>query len=141
MVSFKRLTEDEMKAYSVDDNEQSNKFRIRSNDFVRIAGIIGALAVVFGAFGNHVLDPNKEISDERKKVFAIGNFYHFVHALALLGIPLTNKPTVVGLFFLTGISIFCGSCYITGITGNEGIAKITPYGGIAFILGWLCMLL
>ena len=32
---------------------------------------------------------------DRKKVYDTANFYHFVHTLALLGVPLTKRPVLV----------------------------------------------
>lgn len=153
MVSFYQIKEGflgktpdvEQYPQNVTEENKSDDKITRSYDgrwyFVQLAGVIGAFAVALGAYGSHALHPRPDVSQERKDIFDTGNFYHFIHALTLLGAPLTNKPTLVGVFMLLGICLFCGSCYITGITGNFQVAAATPFGGISFILGWTCMIL
>lgn len=63
------------------------------NNWVRLAGLSGAIAVGMGAYGAHGL---KDIPEQRKAVFETANRYHFIHALALLAVPLVNKPNLVG---------------------------------------------
>ena len=36
---------------------------------------------------------------DRKKVYDTANFYHFIHTLALLAVPLTKRPLMVSLFY------------------------------------------
>ena len=38
-----------------------------------------------------------------------------------------------------GIILFSGSLYILSMTGLRGFGAITPLGGMAFILAWLCL--
>ncbi|XP_076324128.1 transmembrane protein 256 homolog [Tachypleus tridentatus] len=94
-----------------------------------------------GAYGAHAFYPRKDVPDELKQVFETANRYHFLHSLALLAVPLTRKPVLVGTLLLLGMGIFCGSCYIYALTGNKSAGKFTPYGGNLLILGWLTMLL
>lgn len=82
--------------------------------FVKLAGLSGAAAVILGAYGAHgttlfaflacsfthflvfVGFAKKEgISDEFKQVFETANKYHFLHSIAMLGVPLTRKPLLV----------------------------------------------
>ena len=50
-----------------------------------------------------------------------------------------------GNLFIIGIILFCGSLYIltylkaTAKPGLDWIGIITPFGGLAFIAGWVCM--
>ena len=37
---------------------------------------------------------------DMKKVYDTANFYHFLHTLALMGVPLTKRPYLVNLFVL-----------------------------------------
>jgi uncharacterized membrane protein YgdD (TMEM256/DUF423 family) len=43
----------------------------------------------------------------------------------------------VGWLFLAGILLFCGSLYALAITGAKWLGAITPFGGLAFLAGWL----
>jgi uncharacterized membrane protein YgdD (TMEM256/DUF423 family) len=43
--------------------------------------------------------------------------------------------------FGVGIVLFSGSLYALALTGIGVLGAITPLGGVAFIAGWLCLLL
>jgi uncharacterized membrane protein YgdD (TMEM256/DUF423 family) len=55
--------------------------------------------------------------------------------------PNSTLPTVAGWLFVVGIVIFSGSLYILTLSGMRWLGAITPIGGLAFILGWLCLAL
>ncbi|HAZ93290.1 MAG TPA: hypothetical protein DCX70_07780, partial [Chitinophagaceae bacterium] len=46
-------------------------------------------------------------------------------------------------FFIMGIILFCGSLYLVTffkaqqIEGLNWVGAITPFGGVAFIIGWV----
>jgi len=104
--------------------------------FVRIAGVSGALSVALGAYGAHKYAP--ETSDPTlRRVFETGNKYHMLHSIALLAVPLTRKPNLVGTCMVTGMLLFSGSCYYHAFTGSTAIRKATPYGGMLLIAAWL----
>ena len=118
-----------------------------------IAGIAGATAVIIGAFGSHGLAPH--LSDSQMNTFDIASKYHFYHALAILGMAVlypyvTNKHWVnrAGYAFAIGIILFSGSLYLLACKDilqlgafTKIIGPITPVGGLAFILGWIILLL
>ena len=97
------------------------------------------LAVVMGAFAAHAL---KQLFDQyTTDVFKTGNFYHFIHSLALIIVGLLQQQfdidlTICGYSFFFGILIFSGSLYLLALTGIKGLGVITPIGGLLFILGW-----
>ena len=49
----------------------------------------------YDKFVFHFLVFKAEEDADRKKVYDTANFYHFVHTLALLGVPLTKRPVLV----------------------------------------------
>ncbi len=55
----------------------------------------------------------------------------------------TNSPTTVAKvgsaswLFLFGIILFSGSLYILSLTQVKAWGAVTPFGGVAFMLGWL----
>jgi uncharacterized membrane protein YgdD (TMEM256/DUF423 family) len=108
-----------------------------TSPWIRVAGLSGAIAVSLGAYGAHGL---KKMSDDQKMVFETANRYHFIHTLAMFAVPMTNRPNLVGSLLLAGIAIFSGSCYVHGVTGDERIIRLTPYGGMLLISAWLSMI-
>lgn len=109
-------------------------------NYLRLAGIFGASAVILGAYGAHTLLA-KEGNQHRKKVFETASQYHFYHTVAILTAPLAKFPKLTAITMASGIIIFCGSCYYQSLTGDETPKKITPYGGSLLILSWLTLLL
>lgn len=51
-------------------------------------------------------------------------------------------PSVqAGGLLLAGMGMFCGSLYHQALTGDPGMSKVAPYGGMAMIAGWLAIVL
>ena len=114
--------------------------------FVAIAAINGLLAVGLGAFAAHGL--RARLPEDLLAVFQTGVQYQMYHALALLGVGLLclhfdNSPLLraSGWALLTGIVIFSGSLYILSLSGIRWLGAITPIGGVAFLTGWLLLIL
>lgn len=106
------------------------------------ATIFGFLSVVLGAFGAHSL---KNFLDEYgKAIYEKAVIYQMFHTIALLAVGLlqhTLKDTsfsLAGWGFFIGILLFSGSLYLLAITGIKWLGVITPIGGVAFLLGWIC---
>ena len=109
---------------------------------LRISALLGFLAVALGAFGAHgplnkLLTENKTLSIWEKAVF-----YHFIHTVMLFVLanrsPLRRGPW---LSFLTGILLFSGSLYLLALTNVKWLGAITPFGGLSFLAGWLCLII
>jgi Uncharacterized small membrane protein len=119
--------------------------------FACTAAILGALAVALGAFGAHGL--KKIVPPETVSTFETGVRYQFYHTFALLAVAILYEHFPVktinyaGICFIIGIILFSGSLYLlTAMKATEtvGLSKlgiITPFGGLFFIAGWICMLL
>jgi uncharacterized membrane protein YgdD (TMEM256/DUF423 family) len=111
--------------------------------FVFLGSLNGFLAVALGAFGAHAL--KSRLSPELLEVFHTGVQYHMTHALALLAVGIAARWVPESLFlktagwsFMAGIVLFSGSLYLLGLTGNRSLGMVTPFGGLAFLAGWLC---
>lgn len=108
---------------------------------LRIAAVLGLLAVALGAFGAHglkdLLARNVTAAIWEKAVF-----YHFIHALMLFVLAL-RSPLHLGAWFcfLGGILIFSGSLYLMAVTNHRWLGAITPIGGVSFLAGWLWLAL
>lgn len=107
-----------------------------------VAGINGALAVIFGAFGAHGLESRLDAA--MLATYNTGVLYHLIHAAALVGLVfaperLWRGPWMAraGSAWLAGVVVFSGSLYVLAVTGITALGAITPIGGLAFILGWV----
>lgn len=114
-----------------------------SRVFIILAAISGFLATCLGAFGAHAL--KSKISMDMLAVYQTGVSYQFYHSLALLLLGLLmihydNKYLrLSGVMFGVGILLFSGSLYLLAITGIKQLGIVTPFGGVAFLLGWLSL--
>ncbi len=110
---------------------------MKATTALRIAAILGFLAVALGAFGAHslrlLLDRNQTTEIWQKAVF-----YHFIHAVMLFVLagrtPIRQGPW---LSILAGIVFFSGSLYLLARTNVRWLGAITPIGGVSFLVGWL----
>lgn len=108
-----------------------------------LAAINGFLSVGFGAFGAHSL--KEKVGAAELAAFETGAQYHMYHALALLAVAWlatqtqSTTVTMAGWAFALGILLFSGSLYVLGATGSRSLVLLTPIGGTAFLVGWLCL--
>ena len=113
-----------------------------------IGAILGLLAVVFGAFGAHVL--KKSFSDDQLRSFETGVKYQMYHAIVLLilsfnfGFTNSLECYIVYCFafgtFLFSFSIY-GLCYSAAKGKNwKFLGPVTPVGGLLLVLGWVLLL-
>jgi uncharacterized membrane protein YgdD (TMEM256/DUF423 family) len=110
-----------------------------------LAGALAAfLAVALGAFGAHGL--RGRLAPDMLAVFETGVRYHMYHALAILITGLIAARLdgwliqTAGWAFVLGIVIFSGSLYLLAITGVTMWGAVTPIGGLAFLVGWACLI-
>ena len=103
---------------------------------LRIAAVMGFLAVALGAFGAHGL---KEvlIKHEATATWQTAVFYHFIHTVMLFLLALRRPvPSGPWVSFFVGILIFSGSLYVLAVTNVKWLGAITPIGGVSFLVGW-----
>lgn len=105
-----------------------------------VAGLAGAGAVLLGAFGAHalrgVLDP------AHRELWHTAVEYHAWHALALvlaagLGAGRAGRCAVAA--FALGIVLFSGSLYALALGAPRWTGIVTPFGGVAFVVGWIAL--
>ena len=108
-----------------------------------IGAIAGLIGVAAGAFGAHGL--RSILSDKMLAAFETGVRYHLIHALAMLiaGLTVQVYPLRVlllaGWSFFMGILIFSGSLYVMALSDFRTLGILTPFGGLAFIAGWVLL--
>ena len=111
--------------------------------FLMLAAFFGFTGVALGAFAAHGL--KSRLSAEHLAIFHTGVTYQLVHTLALMGVALmaTQIPDRLiawaGASFAIGILLFSGSLYLLTLTGFGKLGIITPFGGLAFLVGWFCL--
>ena len=111
--------------------------------FLMLAAFFGFTGVALGAFAAHGL--KSRLTSEYLAVFHTGVTYQLVHTLALLGVALLATQmqgrlvTWAGASFAIGILLFSGSLYVLTMTGISKLGIITPFGGLAFLVGWFCL--
>ncbi|TBN44874.1 DUF423 domain-containing protein [Pseudomonas sp. BGI-2] len=111
--------------------------------FLMLAAFFGFTGVALGAFAAHGL--KNRLTPEYLAIFHTGVTYQLVHTLALLGVALlaTQIPgrliSWAGASFAIGILLFSGSLYLLTLTGFSKLGIITPFGGLAFLVGWFCL--
>ncbi|MEW9670404.1 DUF423 domain-containing protein [Ammoniphilus sp. 3BR4] len=111
------------------------------NTFVAIGAINAFLTVALGAFGAHGL--KGKITEDMLTVYQTGVQYHMFHSLGLISIGIlggklasTAMLTWSGWALLVGIILFSGSLYVLSLSGIRVLGAITPFGGVAFLIGW-----
>ncbi len=115
-------------------------------NFLILGGLLAGLSVVLGAFGAHAL--KSRLSAERLANFETGARYQMYHSLALLATGLAENQFAMrgwmqaaGILFLIGIGLFSGSLYLLSVTDRRWFGAITPFGGLAWIAGWSCLVI
>ena len=114
---------------------------------VRIATILGILAIILGAFGAHAL--KKILTTEQLVTFETGVKYQMYHALLLLFVGLSLQVSEIAkrrifYFAVAGVLCFSGSIYLLATNDLttfdfKKIGFITPIGGLLLIVAWMCL--
>jgi uncharacterized membrane protein YgdD (TMEM256/DUF423 family) len=118
--------------------------------FLRTAcAVNGFLGVALGAFGAHGLKARlADVGDAARRLewWQTASHYHLFHALAL-GILASwaaraehRELLLSGSAMVMGIVLFSGSLYAMALTGQTGLGIVTPFGGLALLLGWGALL-
>lgn len=112
--------------------------------FFSIGCAFGFLGVALGAFAAHAL--KARIAPEQLATLEVGVRYQLVHALALLAVAWAHtrwpgkRVVAAGWLFVIGTLLFAGSLYALSLTGVRALGMVTPLGGVALLMGWLCLL-
>lgn len=118
-----------------------------------LGAVLGALAVMTGAFGAHGLESNIEklypsAEDQVKRLdqWNTAVEYHFYHVGGLLALGLLpgegkrRMRMAAGCLFLAGLIGFSGGLYAL-VLGNLPMLgrSIVPLGGTCWIAAWVCL--
>jgi uncharacterized membrane protein YgdD (TMEM256/DUF423 family) len=111
--------------------------------FFAIGSLSAFIAVALGAFAAHAL--KSRLDATMLVTFETGVRYEMYHALALLVVAWASSRwpgtavNAAGWLFVAGTVLFSGSLYALSLTGTRWLGTITPFGGVAFLAGWLCL--
>jgi len=112
---------------------------------LKLTSILGAAAIILGAFGAHAL--SETLTETELASYKTGVLYHLVHSVYLLGLIVLGKNSNINLTFylaFSGILLFSGSIYSLALDSVFGLDlsflwPITPLGGLLLIASWLSL--
>jgi len=114
--------------------------------FLALGAALGACGVALGAFGAHAL--RMRLAPDALALWNTATQYLFWHALGVLAtglacalLPESAWLRLAGAALATGILLFSGSLYLLALGAPKAIGAITPFGGLAFIAGWVALAL
>jgi len=113
--------------------------------FLALGAISAGISVAAGAFGAHAL--KARLPPDLLAVFETGARYELYHALGLVAAAWASSrfpgaaPAWAGWLFAVGTVLFSGSLYALALTGVRALGAVTPFGGVAFIAGWIALAL
>lgn len=119
---------------------------MRFKDWLVLAALFAACFVALGAGAAHGL--KGRLSPQGLDWVETAVRYGLWHALALLSVawlidrlPGSRLVNLGGFAFTLGMVLFCGGLVALAWSENPVFAQVVPFGGLAFILGWLCLAL
>lgn len=113
----------------------------QSKKFIALACVFAMFAILLNAFLAHML--KTKLNTYQLAVYQTGVFYQFIHSMALFGVGLSlvhynhRFINLAGNLFFLGIILFSGSLYAISIFQLQSLTIAAPFGGLAFIFGWL----
>lgn len=105
-----------------------------------MAGVLGATGVALAAVGAHVAGGG---GFDGYRAWQSASLIHLVHVPALLaiGVAADRYPRAgwrwPGLLIVTGVLLFSGSIYRSGLLQLDGAGPLAPVGGSTLIFAWL----
>jgi uncharacterized membrane protein YgdD (TMEM256/DUF423 family) len=114
---------------------------MQKNLLLSISGLSLLTATLAGAVGSHALT----FADARAlRSFETAVQFQFFHGLGIVAIVLVGLAGRAGFvraaaawLMVGGTVLFCGSIYARAFGAAPSIVSVAPYGGVAFMVGWL----
>ena len=115
--------------------------------FLVLGALSAGISVAAGAFGAHAL--KTRLSPDLLAVFETGARYQMYHALGLAAAAWAASRGAgghaaaawAGWLFVAGTVLFSGSLYALALSGVRALGAVTPFGGVAFLAGWVALAL
>lgn len=101
-----------------------------------LAGVNGAMAVGFAAWGAHGVSGPAAAWVERASLFQL------IHAAALLGLARLSGEGrrlagLAAVAMAAGVALFSGSLYLKALGIPLPVPMVTPAGGVLLLASWL----
>lgn len=119
------------------------------NIVIITAALLGALAIILGAFGAHAF--KKILTAEKLDSFETGVRYQMYAAITLLTLGLNlsfefQSERVAFYLITVGTILFSFSIYLLSFAtywkkNLKFLGPITPLGGLLMILGWVAIII
>ena len=113
--------------------------------WLAVAALSGLIAVGLGAYAAH--GGATDASASASHWVEVAWRYQMAHTLLLLFLVLwlerSKRATLLHLacgFSVLGLVLFSGSLYAMGLAGLAELRSVVPFGGLAFLLAWGCLL-
>ncbi|KZR57639.1 DUF423 domain-containing protein [Pseudobacillus badius] len=113
--------------------------------FIIIGAINAFLSVALGAFGAHGLEG--KVEPKYLEIWKTGVQYQMFHAMGMIAVGIlmgqvqaSSMLNWSGWMMLIGTVIFSGSLYALTLSGVKVLGAITPIGGVAFLVGWVLLI-
>ena len=108
-----------------------------------VAAVLGASAVVAGAFGAHGLEGRVEPS--QLEAWRTGADYGLLHSVVIFALAVLERSTARSVrlpaaLFCAGALLFSGSIYLLVLTELRFVGPLTPLGGLCLLAGWLSLI-
>jgi len=111
--------------------------------FLFLGALSAAVSVVLGAAAAHALSG---LPAGAQAWFHTALQYHQFHALGLVAVgliaihrPASRWVIASGTLMVAGTLLFSGNLYLRSLADYHALHAVTPFGGGAFILGWLAL--
>lgn len=119
------------------------------NKLLFLGAVLGFFSIVIGAYVDHSLAV--KLSGHTLQSITTAIRYHQLYSaiIAMLGLLVPfqlnamarGMVAIAGYLFVMGIMLFSFSIYISAITDHSGIMHVVPFGGVALMMGWLCLMI
>lgn len=110
---------------------------------LRISALLGLTGIILGSMGAHGKMHDLLVATNELEHWRTALFYHLPHAvLAVLLSLLAGRAGAAAWawrLMVGGILLFSGSLYLLASTQIKWLAHVTPFGGLSFMLGWVCL--
>ena len=112
--------------------------------WILVGAVLGALAVMAGAFGAHGL--RDRLEPKQLAAWSTAAHYQMLHSAVILALGLFEVASqrsvqVPASLFTVGVVLFSGSIYLLTLVGGRALGPVTPLGGLSLIAGWLSLVL
>jgi len=105
---------------------------MKGRALIRLAALSGAIAVTAGAFGAH------GVAGKPAEWLKTGGEYELIHAIAAIVAAQLGAELAAALL-LGGSLLFAATLYAMAFGAPHILGAVTPFGGVAMILGWLLL--